>query len=61
MAGETVTAYQFQKEYTRRNISVNISLRVSGADATDDILDEFARLSHAFYLEMAQDMLSNKR
>ena len=60
MEKETVAAYQFQKEYTRGNISVNISLRVSDEDTANDVLGEFARLSHAFYLDMAQEMLSNK-
>ena len=56
MEKETVTMYQFQKEYTRGNISVNISLRVSDEDTANDVLGEFARLSHTFYLDMAQDM-----
>lgn len=48
--------YQFSKEYTRGNISVNISLRASEDDTANDVLGEFVRLSHAFYLDMAQDM-----
>ena len=53
-------SYQFTKEYTRGNISVNISLRVLKADTANNILGEFAKRSHRFYLDMAEDMLSNK-
>ena len=60
MEKETVANYQFQKEYTRGNISVNISIRVSDEDTADDVLGVFASLSHAFYLDMAQDLLNSK-
>ena len=53
--------YQFSKEYARGNISVNISLRVSDEDTAESVLSEFASHSHKFYLDMAEDLLSNKR
>ena len=39
---------------------MNISLQVSGTNMTDtdDVLEEFASFSHAFYLDVAQDMIA---
>ena len=52
--------YEFSKEYTRGTISVNISLRAS-EETAESILSEFASHSHKFYLDMAEELFSNKR
>ena len=58
---EVVAPYQFSKEYSEENISVNISFQLKNKDNVHHILQHFSNCCHKFYLDMARFIFNNKR